>query len=51
MADNDLKKRLLQTLVAAQDRERELENLCDDARPDPGGKVADRDVAAATVCR
>jgi tetratricopeptide (TPR) repeat protein len=35
MADKDLKKRLLQTLVASQDRERELEKLSDDVRTDP----------------
>jgi tetratricopeptide (TPR) repeat protein len=45
MADNDLKKRLLQMLVAAQDRERELENLCDDARPDPGQWTAKDHIA------
>ena len=35
MAEKDLKKRLLETLVAAQDRERELEKLVDDVRTDP----------------
>jgi tetratricopeptide (TPR) repeat protein len=35
MADKDLKKRLLETLVASQDRERELERLSDDIRTDP----------------
>jgi tetratricopeptide (TPR) repeat protein len=34
VADQDLKKRLLQTLVASQDRERELQSLVDDVRPD-----------------
>ena len=33
VAEKDLKKRLLETLVASQDRERELERLCDDVRP------------------
>lgn len=31
MAERDLKKHLLETLVASQDREKELERLCDDA--------------------
>jgi len=35
MADKDLKKRLLETLVASQDREQELDRLCDDLRADP----------------
>jgi hypothetical protein len=36
VAESDLKKRLLQTLIASQDRERELEQLCDDVpSPDP----------------
>jgi tetratricopeptide (TPR) repeat protein len=35
VADKDLKKRLLETLVASQDRERELEKLSDDVRTDP----------------
>ena len=30
MAEKDLKKHLLETLVASQDREKELERLCDD---------------------
>jgi tetratricopeptide (TPR) repeat protein len=35
MAEKDLKKKLLQTLVASQDRESELDKLSDDIRPDP----------------
>ena len=35
MAETPLKQRLLETLVAAQDRERELEKLVDDVRTDP----------------
>jgi tetratricopeptide (TPR) repeat protein len=35
MGEKDLRKHLLQTLVASQDREGELEKLCVDARPDP----------------
>ena len=35
MAEQELKKKLLQSLVASQDREVELERLCDDLRPDP----------------
>lgn len=35
MAEQDLKKRLLQTLTASAQREGELANLCDDDRPDP----------------
>jgi tetratricopeptide (TPR) repeat protein len=35
MAEQDLKRRLLQTLAASAEREGELANLCDDARPDP----------------
>jgi len=35
MAEKDLKKKLLQTLVASQDRESELDKLGDDLRPDP----------------
>jgi tetratricopeptide (TPR) repeat protein len=33
--EKDITRRLLQTLGAAQDRERELEKLCDDLRADP----------------
>ena len=35
VAQKDLKKHLLETLVASQDREQELEKLCDDVRSDP----------------
>jgi tetratricopeptide (TPR) repeat protein len=35
VADKDLKRHLLETLVASQDRERELEKLSDDLRTDP----------------
>jgi tetratricopeptide (TPR) repeat protein len=35
MADKDLKKHLLETLIASEDREQELAHLCDDLRPDP----------------
>jgi hypothetical protein len=36
MAERDLKKHLLETLVASKDREKELERLCDDLpSPDP----------------
>jgi tetratricopeptide (TPR) repeat protein len=35
MADKNLKKRLLETLVASQDREQELDQLVDDVRTDP----------------
>jgi hypothetical protein len=36
MAEKELKKHLLQTLVASQDRERELERLVDDVPPPDG---------------
>ncbi len=38
MAEKNLKKHLLETLVASQDRERELERLCDDV-PSPDAET------------
>jgi tetratricopeptide (TPR) repeat protein len=46
MAEKDLKKHLLETLVASQDREKELERLCDDVpSPDPDRWTAKDHVA------
>src|SRR4029077_5600731 len=46
MTEKDLKKHLLQTLVASQDRERELERLGDDVPPADGRSWTAKDHVA-----